>query len=116
MAEVVNVRTPAAAFDLHLPDDLQEFYADGVSNVAIGYPNSRLTLHTVLPPSLAPGAVTQNMVEQRRVVAEVIIPTASLFELLSNLTRDLPANKRMLSDGAKSYAAKFDTILGSLDT
>ncbi|MFM0663344.1 hypothetical protein [Paraburkholderia sediminicola] len=116
MAEVVNVRAPGAVFDLHLPDNLQEVFADGVTNVAIGYPNSRLTFHVVQAPKVTVGPIDPNLVEQRRAVIDMIIPTASLFDLVGNLSRDLPANKQTLSDGAKGYAARFETILNNLTT
>jgi len=58
-----------------------ELFAEGLTQIMLGYPNSRLLLHTLIAPK--EGAKK----EIRRAVATLTIPTATLIEL-ANLVLD----------------------------
>jgi len=67
-------------------------YADGVAQVAMGYPLSRVILHTVTASeSLAEGAP-----EQRKAEVTIVMPTATLLEACNLLLQVARTNESEL--------------------
>ncbi|ANC46296.1 hypothetical protein [Pandoraea pnomenusa] len=68
------------SFECVVPDQLPELYADGVSQIAVGMPITRILFHTVVPSQQA-----GEKIEQRVAKLSVVIPTAALMELIANI-------------------------------
>ncbi|MGF6766253.1 hypothetical protein P3T24_006599 [Paraburkholderia sp. GAS33] len=115
MAEVVNVRTPGVNFDLLRNENVPDFFADGVSNAAIGFPNTRLTFHVLQPPPVGGPLPEPGSVERRKVVFELVIPTAALFELCANIAQGAMSGRQAMSDGATAYRDQFVKLMESFD-
>jgi hypothetical protein len=94
---------PEVKPNLHVGDNLQNIYADGVSGVALGFPLTKIIFHTVL----APGVATTTGIEQRRAVAQLSIPTHVLLELCRNLLANSVASRPQMEDA-------IDTLKGVL--
>lgn len=80
MSKITQVRQDAVKFDLTINDDLPEMFTDGVSNMVMGNPVSKLTFHSVTTP-----AQSESEVEQRKAVLLLTIPTAVLLEMCRNI-------------------------------
>lgn len=59
-------------------DSPSPVYADGMHQMALGYPNSRVSFHTVQSSN-------GTNVETRRVVATVVLPTVTLVEIATQI-------------------------------
>ena len=106
----IEDNAPKSAFQhpqFHLTGNLSspEIYAEGIANMMIGFPVSRLVLHTFLEP-LADGR------EHRRAVANLTMPTTALLELALNVLRACKSIEPQLMQIASSEApAKLQEFL-----
>jgi hypothetical protein len=115
MTEVINVRAPGATFDLLLGDNIPDFFADGVSNAAIGFPNTRLTFHVLQPTKIGDPSPETGAVERRKVVFELLIPTLALFDLCANIAQGALSNKQTITDASTQYRDHFVKLLESFN-
>lgn len=90
MSNVVNAREQNKTFDLHLSENLEEVFVDGMGYAMLGYPISKLTFHTVQPPK------NGDEIEQRQAVLRLTMTTASLIEFCQNTLLTLETNKAQL--------------------
>jgi hypothetical protein len=114
MAEVVEVRTDQANFDLVFPEQVTAMYADGISNAAIGFPVSKLFFHTTEPPRQIMQDGTAPPIERRKVVLEMTIPTAALVELCANIASSASQSRDSLMTGANNMVTLFSNVLDKL--
>ena len=98
--------------NLSIPEDLKVIYAEGVSNVSIGFPNSKIMFHTVL----APAESTADKVEQRRAVAQLLIPTHVLLDLSKNLINHGIASRPQIDKAILQLKEIFDKTLDTNTT
>lgn len=115
MTETIKVRSDDVKFDLTFPDQVNSVYADGVSNAAVGYPISKLLFHTIEAPRQN-GVTAGEVVERRRVVLEMSIPTAALVELCANVVAGAAQSRDALKGAANDMTAAFAKILDKLET
>ena len=80
MTTVTSVREDAVSFDLTICDDMPEVFADGFSQMMLGSPLTKLTLHTVTMP-VSEG----NAIEQRKGILRLVISTPVLLEMCRNV-------------------------------
>lgn len=59
-------------------DSAPTIFADGIAQVALGYPMSRVIFHTVSGVQ----ALAEGMSEQRKAEATIVMPTANLIEAM----------------------------------
>ncbi|AOI60372.1 hypothetical protein [Burkholderia diffusa] len=107
MTRKVEVRTPAATFDLLIEETLTETYVDGISNVSMGYPLSKVMLHTNRPPEVQ----EQPAVEVREAVVRLVIPTGSLLEFALNILKGAAESRDALVSGSNQMSAQFQAFL-----
>ncbi|WP_124472240.1 hypothetical protein [Burkholderia contaminans] len=79
MPRKIEQKTENGLFSCVVPDNLPEVYADGVSEIQIGMPVSRIIFHSVTNPSI------HNKSEERTAKLSLVIPTAQLMELVANI-------------------------------
>jgi hypothetical protein len=80
MPRKIENRDEGAKFDVVIPDNLPELYVDGIANVQVGLPVTRLLLHTVTVP-----IDESNDVEERTAKLSIVIPTHAFFEIVANI-------------------------------
>lgn len=85
MPREIKQTTEASGFTCLVPDQLPEIFADGVSEIQVGMPVSRLLLHAVQTPA------NGDEIEHRIARLSVVIPTASLLELIANIAGNTSA-------------------------
>ncbi|AIO31124.1 hypothetical protein DM39_1541 [Burkholderia cenocepacia] len=107
MTRKVEVRMPAASFDLLVPETVAETYVDGISNVSMGYPLSKVMLHTIRPPEVQ----GQPAIEVREAVVRLVIPTGNLLEFAFNILKGAAESKAALASGASTVSAQFQAFL-----
>ncbi|MCY0389600.1 hypothetical protein OVY01_20855 [Robbsia sp. Bb-Pol-6] len=66
--------------DLTIPDSLREVYVDGISQLQVGIPVTKIMFHSMT--TLSEG---NDVPEQRTANLSVVIPTQALFELVANM-------------------------------
>lgn len=92
MPRTLQHRSEQGNFDCVIPDDLPDFYADGVTQLQLGVPMSRILFHSVIAPA---DGTEQTPVEHRLAKLSLAIPTAALFELVANIATG--ANKEAVA-------------------
>ncbi len=80
MPRKIEQQNDKGSFECLVPDQLPELFADGISQIAVGMPVTRVLFHAVIPPNEL-GA----KVEQRIAKLSLVIPTASLLEFVANI-------------------------------
>ncbi len=80
MPRKIEQRTDHGSFECLIPDQLPELFADGISQIHLGMPVSRILFHAVIPPQ-----ESGEKVEQRIAKLSLVIPTNSLLDLVVNI-------------------------------
>jgi hypothetical protein len=111
MSHTVEIRSDEASFDLTIPDDLREVYIDGASTVALGYPLSKLLLHSIAPPV---DAGKPGQVEDREAILRLVVPTGVLVELAINILKAASGHKAQIAAAATTADAQFATLISQL--
>lgn len=99
------------SFVCHVPDNMPEVYIDGVSQVAVGVPITKLVLHSVIPP--ADGQQTQP--EERLARLTLNIPTAVFFEIIGNIVDGTDGNNvSAITAASAQYSAVLSRNISRL--
>lgn len=77
--KIEQTGTNGKQFECLVPDNLAELYIDGVSELQVGIPNSRVLFHAVQ----VPGGEAEK--ERRIARLSLVLPTQVLFELVANI-------------------------------
>lgn len=109
MDDITQVREGDIKFDLTVTDSMPEMFTDGVSNMVMGNPVSKLTFHSVTVPIHG-----SNKVEQRKGVLRLVIPTPVLLEMCRNILFAAQSNPEGFSEGGKQLDAKVKSVLSGL--
>jgi hypothetical protein len=80
MSRKIEKSSDAGSFVCEVPDGIPEVFVDGVSQIAVGMPNSKILFHSVAP---TPGEDSER--ENRVARLTLVIPTAALFEFIANI-------------------------------
>jgi hypothetical protein len=85
-------------------------YVEGISQMGLGFPNSRLIFH-----SFATKAENSNGIDEvHNVAVELVIPTSSLVEMLKMLTNQLSINQEQIKQFGNEWLHKVNDSLDSL--
>lgn len=87
-------------------------YVEGLSQLMVGFPNSRMQLHSLVERGVNGQAIT----ERRHIACELIMPTTSMIEIAQLLINNLVANKALLETGKAEWIGKLEAITNSLKT
>jgi hypothetical protein len=77
----------SGSFECLVPDQLPELFVDGISQIAVGMPVTRILFHAVIPPQ-----EVGEKVEQRVAKLSLVIPTPALMELIANVASNTSAD------------------------
>jgi len=87
-------------------------YVEGISQMGLGFPNSRLIFH-----SFASKTENGNGIDEvHNVAVELVIPTSSLVEMLKTLTNQLSINQDQIKQFGNEWLHKVNDSLDSLDS
>lgn len=85
-------------------------YVEGISQMGLGFPNSRLIFH-----SFASKTENGNGIDEvHNVAVELVIPTSSLVEMLKTLTNQLSINQEQIKQFGNEWLHKVNDSLDSL--
>jgi hypothetical protein len=85
-------------------------YVEGISQMGLGFPNSRLIFH-----SFASKTENGNGIDEvHNVAVELVIPTSSLVEMLKTLTNQLSINQEQIKQFGDEWIHKVNDSLDSL--
>lgn len=83
-------------------------YVEGISQMGLGFPNSRLIFHSF-------ASKTENGSDEiHNVAVELVIPTSSLVEMLKTLTNQLSINQEQIKQFGNEWVHKVNDSLDSL--
>ena len=105
---VIQSRAANAMFDLHLSESMQYVQADGVSQVQLGVPLSRLMFH------ITTEAPTEGQVEQRKAILNLTINTAVLAQVCQQLLISIANSRSQMLGSIQEYDKQLRAILDSL--
>ena len=88
------------------------FYVEGVSQIVVGAPNSRLILHSFVEKSQTPAGSN----EVRHIACELIMPTAVILEIAQNLINQIAQNKDAIRSNIRQLAEKSDNLFAAVET
>ena len=97
--------------ELVRPPAMAKFYCEGLSQLVIGYPVSRMLLHDFIDRD----ANKPNAPERRQLVAELVIPTAGLIELAKHVIASVGASKAQIKAILDLYGDQVSAALASID-
>lgn len=86
-------------------------YVEGISQVALGFPNSRLLFH-----SLATKTNNETQEEVHQLAAEIVIPTSSLIDMLKLLSNQIIQNQLQIKNFGSEWIHKINESIDSLMT
>ena len=87
-------------------------YVEGLTQMLVGFPNSRLLLHSLAERNTA----VPDAPEVRQLACELIMPTSILIELAHNILNSLGSNKALLENAKHESMEKYEALLNSLPT
>lgn len=109
MAIIKETRGENSNFDIIIPDNIQEVYADGVIHSMMGMPNSKILFYTV-----STGVTDEQMkdgVEKRVASLQLTIPVVALLELAQSIQNTLANNSIAFGEGVQQYMGQFKKLL-----
>ncbi|MFM0115659.1 hypothetical protein [Paraburkholderia nemoris] len=110
MSSKLEIRQPNGSFNLEFPDDAKEIFIDGISQMNLGVPLSKLVCHAVIHPAMKPGDI-----EERRVACTITMPTQSLLAFVQSTLANIGSDqgKAQLIAGASATHASFLAAVAS---
>ncbi|MBB5411972.1 hypothetical protein HDG34_005938 [Paraburkholderia sp. HC6.4b] len=106
MSRSISVNENGANFVLDFPDSTPDNFADGVSQLLIGWPTSKVVFHTLTQP-----ASKADPQEQRQCALRLTVPTPVLLELAQQIVGALAHNNQSLTEAASKYSDNFTQAL-----
>lgn len=99
----------AGAFNLSGRATTPEMYADGFSQLLIGFPLTKIVLHSVFDPKSE-----ANAKEERTVVATICIPTISAIQLATTILAGCKSSESQIGLFADQYSTQIKTAIAQL--
>jgi hypothetical protein len=103
VAQPVIIRSPAAP----------TVYADGLTQLHLGYPISRVVLHGLVERSEDPPG-SKDVRELRHVACELVMPTIGLLDMAVNVLRAVRSGEAQLADFSSQSAARIQEMINSI--
>ncbi len=94
------------------PADMPKIYCDGMSQLLMGYPVSRLTLHDLVernPDDL-------NAPEIRHIVGELVMPTAGLIDMARHILAATGQTREVLLKIEGEYSERLHAAIDGTET
>lgn len=102
--------TQTAQITLITPPGMPSLYVEGLSQIMVGFPNSRMLLHSFSDRDVR----TPNAPESRKMGCELIMPTSSMIEIAQLIINSLVDNKDALEAHKTEWLGKLELITNSL--
>lgn len=109
MTTITQVREDAVKFDLLVGEQMPEVFTDGISQMLMGVPVSKLTFHSITNP-----ADPSSGIEQRTGVLRLIIPTPVLLEMCRNILSGAHSSLDAFSDAGKQIDTRVRAIMNGV--
>jgi hypothetical protein len=106
MSRRISVNENGANFVLDFPDGTPDVFADGFSQLLIGWPTSKVVFHALTKPASA-----DNPQEERECTLRLTVPTPILMELAQQVLGSLVVNKQPLTEAIDRYSEQFTKML-----
>lgn len=106
MTTTVQIRDDNTKFDLVISDNMPEIFTDGVAQLLMGYPISKLTFHSVVT---SPDSSSQ--IEQRKGILSLAMSTPVLLELCRNVLIAAQSSLDELSEGGTKIDSQIRKIM-----
>lgn len=100
---------PQQAIHLTKPD-FPTIYVEGMSQMLVGFPNSRILLHSMAQRDITNPAAP----EVRHIACELVMPTSAAIELAQNIISGLSASKPQMETVKLEWLSKLDALTNSL--
>lgn len=91
-------------------DTAPRIYVEGLSQLNLGYPLSRLVMHHTVEPSADP----VSMPERRHIACELVIPTLALIDMMQGTLAGLTQAKDVLPRFHADFGEKLRAMLDSV--
>ena len=91
------------------PQGLPSIYVEGLNQIQVGFPNSRLTLYSFSERNLVNSAQ-----ETRHLACELVLPTSSLIEMAQIILKSLYEHKAQLEAAKSEWIVKLDAVTNSI--
>lgn len=85
-------------------------YAEGIAQMSVGFPNSRIFLSQMSQKS----GDEDNKEETHHLACELVLPTIALIEIAQNILGDIAENKEILKSASVEWAQKINDIVSAL--
>lgn len=109
MTRKLEVRPPQGNFDLDFDANVKEVFVDGISQLAVGFPLAKLTMHSV-----DPAGMMQAGREQRQEVLRLVIPTAVLVDMCKTILGNVAGNKEGILKAQNAHVEALTQALNGL--
>lgn len=91
-------------------NSVPSIYVEGVSQMLIGFPNSRILLHSLSQKDPA----NANAPEIRTMACELIIPTTAMLEMARGILSTMSVNKDALDTAMNEWIASVSKLTSAL--
>jgi hypothetical protein len=95
---------------LHAGSQVPLIYVEGISQMGLGFPNSRLMFHSFTSKTESDNGID----EVHNVAVELVMPTSALVEMLKTLTAQLGMNNEQIKLIGHEWLYKVNESLDSL--
>lgn len=103
MAEI-NETTPGIT--INRPTNMPSIYVEGISQIALGFPNSRIILNS--------SAQRTEEGEVHQQACELIAPTSALIEMVQALSSSMIDNKDIIKERGDEWVNRVKSLVDSL--
>lgn len=111
MTKTINIMPPKGdqpGIDLELSDDNNEVFVDGVTSLAVGYPNSKLVCTTNEVNTIGSGN------EIRREAVRLVMPTSTLIDIANLIHSQVNLSRQGLLDNAEKQKQRLESLLSNI--
>jgi hypothetical protein len=90
--------------------NIPSIYAEGLSQMMLGFPNSRLLMHS----SAVQNSTSSATVETRQLTCELVMPTTAMIEMARAILDILSQNQKQFEIAKAEWLGKLDAISQSI--
>ena len=111
MSIIRKVRDGENKFDLEIPDQLPDYFADGFSFAMLGVPLCKIVFHSVSAAGLDSNA--EAGVEKRQASFQVTVPLITLLDLAGVVNTAVSQGRGEINDALESYRQMLEKKLAT---
>lgn len=101
---------PPAKVRIVRPPNMPVIYAEGIAQMLVGFPNSRLMLSQLSQQN----GEGENKEDVHHVACELVVPTAALIEMAQGILNNLGRSKEQLQSVGTEWMQKVGAIVEAL--